>query len=141
MRIINRKTNPTMVELIIGIAFYGIIVGMILTGLYISGVPIEKFFHDGVVDIFIGYVVGILYSVGVTIYMARTLEDAIGMAAGNATKHVRIGYAKRVICLIAIYVFMLFTKFGSVIAMLIGLLSLKLSAYMQPITHKFLKKN
>lgn len=140
MLIRNRKINPTMVEIVIGIVLYGILGILLLTVLYLLGVPLEEFFNGTITDIFIGFIVGIIYSIVVIIHMAKTVETALEMGQHGALKHTRISYLIRIGLLLVLFVVMLFVEVGNVFSMLFGLLSLKLSAYAQPITHKVKEK-
>lgn len=140
MLIVNRKINPTMVELVIGIIIYGIIGEILLTILYFLDVPLEKIFNDTIANILIGFLVGIIYSAIMIIHMARTVETALDMGEHGAIKHTRIAYMIRIASLLLLFILMLVINIGNVFAMLFGLLSLKLSAYAQPITHKVKEK-
>ena len=140
MLIVNRKINPTMVELIIGIIVYGIFGEILFTVLYFLNVPLERVFDDTIFNILIGFLIGIIYSAVMIIHMARTVETALDMGEHGALKHTRIAYIIRIVSLILLFVLMLIFNFGNIFAMLFGLFSLKLSAYAQPITHKVKEK-
>ena len=140
MLIINRKIKPTLVELIIGIILCGIVGEILLTVLHIIDVPLERVFDDRILDIHIGFLIGILYSVFMIIHMAITVETALEMGEHGALKHTRIAYAVRIVILIVVFVLMLIFNFGNMFSMLFGLFSVKLSAYAQPITHKVKEK-
>lgn len=140
MQTASRKINPTMIELIIGIVLYGIIGEILLTAMYLLSVPLEKVFNDTIANILIGFLVGIIYSVIMIIHMARTVEAALDMGEQGALKHTRIAYAIRIVGMIVLFIIMLIVNIGNLFAMVFGLLSLKLSAYAQPITHKVKEK-
>lgn len=140
MQTVSRKINPTMVELIIGIVLYGIIGEILLTVMYLFNVPLEKVFNDTIANILIGFLVGIIYSVIMIIHMARTVETALDMGEQGALKHTRIAYIIRIAVLLVLFILMLIINIGNLFAMLFGLLSVKLSAYAQPITHKVKEK-
>lgn len=140
MQTVSRKINPTMVELIIGIVLYGIIGEILLTAMYLLNVPLEKVFNDTIANILIGFLVGIIYSVIMIIHMARTVETALDMGEQGALKHTRIAYIIRIAVLLVLFILMLIINIGNLFAMLFGLLSVKLSAYAQPITHKVKEK-
>ncbi len=134
-----KNINPTMVELLIGIGFWAVI-GLVLIGvLYFTSVPLESFFNDSIFQIVLGFIIGIGFSVGTIIHMTLSVEKAMDMGEDGALKHTRITYVVRMAALIVVFAIMLIFGIGNVFAMLFGFLSLKLSAYLQPITHKLRK--
>lgn len=136
MRILNRKVNPMMIDLVLGIIFFGILGSFIIIGLYVASVPVESFFDDSLLQIMIGYLTGILFSVILIIHMTASVERSLELGEHGALKHTRIMYIIRIVALVAVYAVMLIFGIGNVFSMLFGLFSLKLSAYIQPITHK-----
>ena len=72
--------------------------------------------------------------------MTFSVENALEMGEQGALKHTRIMYIIRMVALVAVYAVMLIFGIGNVFSMLFGLFSLKLSAYIQPITHKLSNK-
>lgn len=140
MRVVNRKINPTMVELIIGILIFGIFGVIVFLGLYMASVPVEGFFDDSIFQIIIGFIIGIIFSLILIIHMTASVERALEMGEQGALKHTRIMYIVRMAALIIVFAIMLLLGVGNVFALLFGLLSLKLSAYMQPITHKVISR-
>lgn len=129
-----------MIELLIGIILYGILGETAILAMHAADVPLERFFGDGIVEISVGFLIGIVFSCGIIIHMARSVEAALSMGEHDALKHTRISYIIRMVCLLVVFALMLVLGFGNVFAMLFGLLSLKLSAYAQPITHKVKEK-
>lgn len=140
MRIRNRKINPTMVSLIVLELIYGLLGLTIISVLhFIFGVA-EKIFGDKYIYIIIGYLIGILISMVLVVLMARTVENMLSIGDSGAVKEGVIGALVRAIIVIAVIVLLLVTHIGNVFAMLIGLFGLKLSAYIQPIADKYIKK-
>lgn len=140
MRVLNRKINPTMIELLIGIVLYGIVGEIIIIGLnYFTGM-MEKMFDDSIFFIAIGFLIGIILAIILVIYMARSVETAVEMGETGALKHTMISSVIRFVMVIGVIVILLITHVGNVFAMLFGALGLKLSAYAQPITHKVSEK-
>lgn len=141
MRVVNRKINPTMIELIVGIVIVGIIGIAVILGLHVAGVQVESLFDDSIFQITIGFVIGIIFSLILIIHMTASVETAMEMGEQGALKHTRIMYLVRMVALIVVFVVMLMLNVGNVFALLFGLLSLKLSAYMQPIIHKVMHRS
>ena len=140
MRIRNRKINPTMVELIIGIGAYGVIVLILMTVLQLCFGIVEKVFSDSFLFVIIGFLIGIGISIILVLLMTRTIENIVYGGGYDAKKQSIIGSIIRSGIVIAAIVILLITHIGNVFALLFGLFSLKLSAYLQPITHKIKKK-
>lgn len=135
-----RKYNPTMVELILGILLYGVVVLVLILGLFSLSVPLEKWFDDSIWQIILGYIFGIIFSVATIFHMTSSVETALEMGEYGALKHTRISYIIRMVALVAVFAIMIIFHMGNIFAMLFGLLSLKISAYAQPITHKLIIK-
>lgn len=120
-----------MPELILGILVYGILAELI-------GV----WFVADKVAYTIGLVVGILTACGMAINMASVILDTMDGYTGEANAKVRVA-AKAALryCIVAV-IFMVMAKFeiGNFYASFIGVLGLKVSAYLQPFTHKVILK-
>ena len=140
MRIRNRKINPTMVELIIGIGAYGLVVLILMTVLQLCFGIIEKVFSDSFLFVIIGFLIGIGISIILVLLMTRTIENIVYGGGYDAKKQSIIGSIIRSGIVIAAIVILLITHIGNVFALLFGLFGLKVSAYLQPITHKIKKK-
>lgn len=140
MRIRNRKINPTMVSLIVLELIYGLIGIVIISGLHFVFGVAEKIFGDKYIYIIIGFLIGILMSIILVMLMARTVENMLSIGDNGAVKEGVIGALIRAAIVIAVIVLLLVTHVGNVISMLIGLFGLKLSAYIQPIADKYIKK-
>ena len=140
MRIRNRKINPTMVSLIVLELIYGLLGIVIISGLHFVFGVAERIFGDKYIYIIIGFLIGILMSIILVMLMARTVENMLSIGDNGAVKEGVIGALIRAAIVIAVIVLLLVTHVGNVISMLIGLFSLKLSAYIQPIADKYIKK-
>ncbi|MEE0863163.1 MAG: ATP synthase subunit I [Lachnospiraceae bacterium] len=140
MRIRNRKINPTMVSLIVLELIYGLIGIVIISGLHFVFGVAERIFGDKYIYIIIGFLIGILMSIILVMLMARTVENMLSIGDNGAVKEGVIGALIRAAIVIAVIVLLLVTHVGNVISMLIGLFGLKLSAYIQPIADKYIKK-
>ena len=140
MRIRNRKINPTMVSLIVLELIYGLLGIVIISGLHFVFGVAERIFGDKYIYIIIGFLIGILMSIILVMLMARTVENMLSIGDSGAVKEGVIGALIRAAIVIAVIVLLLVTHVGNVISMLIGLFGLKLSAYIQPIADKYIKK-
>ena len=140
MRIRNRKINPTMLELIYGILAYSVVVLILMTVLELGFSIIEKVFNDSFLLVLTGFFIGISISIILVVMMTRTIENIVNSGGYGATKQSIIGSITRSGIVIGAIVLLLVTHIGNVFSMLFGLFGLKLSAYLQPITHKVKNK-
>lgn len=124
----SRRINETLIELLLGIGLYGL-VGVILILLLIS--------DEG--RTLRGFLTGIVVSSGMVIHMYLELEKALYMGEAGAMKHTRMTTAFRMIAVVVIMVIVGLAK-EDVIAAFVGLMALKVSAYIQPLTHKCFNK-
>lgn len=117
--------NRALLELIIGILFLGVIIQ--IAGLFWAEEP-WKFS----VSMWLGAVAAIASAV----HMYMTLDKALSMEAGAygaATKAAMIRY----FCWALFLGILMVTEILNPIHAFIGLLTLKVAAYLQPFTHKF----
>ena len=78
---------------------------------------------------------GIAFAMVGSIHMARTLDRALACGDG-AAKVITRGYVFRYIMIIVIMGIIAVTKVLNVLVVFLGYMSLKVTAYLQPITHK-----
>lgn len=116
-------------ELLVAIVFYGLI-----TEVVVLIVVQDKIFYT------IGLLVGLIAAVGMCIHMQVSLEDAISMGEGGAEKHIRKSYGIRMAVVLLVMGLMYYFNIGSILMYFIGIMSLKVAAYLQPFTHKYFQK-
>ena len=125
--------NPMLTNLIIGNIFF-----------LILGEAIIFIFLQDKISMGLGYFICVLVSIAMVIHMAVAIDDSVRMDENTALKHIRKTYIFRVLGLVVAFLLVYFTKIGNPIAMVCGVLVLKFSAYIQPITNrltsKFLRK-
>lgn len=125
----NNSANETLKELLTGIILYGTagqIICLLITEhkLYVS----------------MGLWIGVLTGIGIAIHMKRSIEDALDLGEGNAEKHMKKTYAFRYAVTALVFGTAIYFHIGNPIAILIGVMGLKISAYLQPYTHKIILK-
>ncbi|MBQ8040273.1 MAG: hypothetical protein IJ274_10460 [Lachnospiraceae bacterium] len=126
-----RRLNNVLPELILGIIVYGVLAEVI--GIWFVT---DKLAYT------IGLVAGVLMACGMAINMASVILDTMDGYVGEAGARVRVaGKAALRYCIVAV-LFMVMAKFeiGNFYASFIGVLGLKISAYLQPFTHKVILK-
>jgi len=82
---------------------------------------------------------GILFAVTASIHMGRTLDRALN-GGGNAEKIVVAGYVFRYLAALVLLGAIAATDVMNVLVVFMGYMSLKVTAYLQPITHKMYNK-
>lgn len=121
--------NDTGIELIIGDIIY-YISGQIFILIFVS----EKLYNS------IGYAYGVILSVLMAVHMSICIEQAMSFNERGADKHVKkTAVIRLVVCGIALIVFAALAE-KCIVGMLFGIMALKVSAYIQPFTHKVLAR-
>jgi len=87
-----------------------------------------------------GFLVGVIISIGTTIHMEITLKQSLHQTAKIAMKKTILAYVVRMFTIAIIFYGMYFTGIGNLLAGVIGMFALKLSAYLHSFTHKIIKK-
>ena len=128
-RIGSFRINRTGIELIIGNVIY-----------YILGQILILIFADRKLKVSMGFILGVVISVLMTFHMTIAIEQAMSFNERGADRHVKKTTAARMIlCFIALIVIGI-TQVGDIVAALFGVMALKVSAYLQPLTHKVLAR-
>lgn len=123
-----RNINQTVWELIIGIVSVSILLELI--GLIF--VPQKGSYT-------IGLALGMLTAVGMVIHMNISIEKAMDIGGGHAKGYMVKAYAIRTAVVLVIIACVGILKFGNLLSLLFGIMTLKVAAYLQPITHKFIE--
>ena len=125
-----RRLNDALPELILGIIVYGVIVEL-------AGV----WFVTDKLRYTTGLLIGILLACGMAVNIAVVLQDAVAV---SGTQHAQAKIiAKSVLrYVVIVIVFFAMMKFhlGNLYTAFIGVLGLKIAAYLQPFTHKMILK-
>ncbi|MDD6037821.1 MAG: hypothetical protein PUD20_03345 [bacterium] len=126
-----RRLNEALPGLLLGIIGYGLLFQ--LTGVW---------FVDDKLLYSVGLWIGIACSVFMAVHMAISIEDAVSIGTENGAKRKVIASAliRYVVVLIAL-VAMLYFQVGMLLPAVLGVLSLKLSAYTQPVFYRLFAKN
>ncbi len=123
--------NETCRELLFGNFCYYIL-GQIVIFLFV--------YNTAKLEVSLGFLLGVLTSVGMLLHMTISLEQAMYMGEKGALNHVRKTTGMRFSVVIIIFVVVGITNICNILAALIGVMALKVSAYLQPFTHKVLAK-
>lgn len=125
-----RRLNDALPGLIMGILVYGIFVE-------VAGI----WFVSDKVRYTTGLVIGIALACGMAVNMAVVLQDAVDIygESGAQSKIVAKSILRYLIVVVVFFVMMKW-NLGNPIIAFIGVLGLKVSAYLQPFTHRFITK-
>lgn len=119
------KKNDTLLELLIGIFFVGVV----------SQIVCLVFFEQRLYNA-IGLWAGIFIASGMVIHMQRTIEDGLDLMGDVGVKHMKKGYMTRTFIAIIAMAVLIYYNWGNPITLLVGVTTLKLAVYMQPLVHK-----
>lgn len=121
------KINPTVIDLVIGILIYGIfleIIGMI--------------FVENRVSYTLGLLLGLFAAVLLVIHMYTTLDRALDMDSKSASSYIqKRSFLRALVMLATVALGMIFQQI-SFFAIVIGILGLKISAFLQPFTNLYI---
>lgn len=123
------QLSDVLPQLWAGILVYGVLcetVGLIFVK--------ERLFYS------IGLIAGIACALFMATHMAWSLNRALDMSEGDAVKKMQVHNILRYIVVVIVFFLLLFTKLGNPLAAFLGVMGLKVAAYLQPITHKFFRR-
>lgn len=123
-----KKINRALVELWIGILFTGLLCQFI--GMWFAD---NKVLYS--VALWIGIVLGLI----TVVHMYRTLDRALDLGA-EAQKVVTTANLVRYGCVVIVFLIVLLTEVLNPLITFMGLMSVKVAAYLQPFTHKLCNK-
>ena len=120
----------TLKELLIGIVFFTIV--LIIPGLFL---PVNRLGYY--LGLSIGVVVGILTIISIYI----SIDKSLNMDQKNATGYMKRNALFRIFLFIIVLVFAVLVDTINVFTLILGILTLKFSAFLQPLTHKLFVQN
>lgn len=123
------KINKMGIELLIGNFIYYIIGQIIVLRTFRRKLYVS-----------LGFTAGFLISVFMIIHMTIALEQAMCFNEKGADRHIRKTTAIRMLISMAALILIGITDIGNIVAALFGIMALKVSAYLQPFTHKVLAR-
>lgn len=120
-----KKRNNILPELLIGIILAGAIIQIVCV------IISQDYLYNA-----IGLWSGVAIACFMAIHLKRSLEDALDLGVEDAVKQARSGYATRMTVAVIAMGVVIYFNLGNPITLLIGALTLKISAYIQPHMHK-----
>lgn len=124
-----RQKNRTVLEMHMGILF----VGMVCQIIGVCFVKNQALYAGSLWF-------GIVMAMVSTLHMYRTLDRALSLEEKMATKAVYKGYMIRYVLIAVIMLIIMVTGVMNPLIVFMGYMSLKVTALMQPITHKLCNK-
>ena len=131
MTIIDRlkSKNRTLLEMYAGIVFWGIVC---------QAVGIFFVSNQGLYARSLWF--GILFALVNTIHMYRSLDRALDFDEKTASKMIYRSYLFRYVSVALVLLMVMITEVMNPLVVFLGYMGLKVTAYLQPITHKLCNK-
>lgn len=123
------KENQTLAELIVGIVCFG-------TVCQIAGIFFTRNQPAYAASLWIGIIAAAL----IAVHMNHTINKVLSYDAGTAEKVTRSSYFLRYGCAMVLMGAVAATGVMNPIVTFLGIMGLKVGAYMQPLMHKLLQK-
>lgn len=124
-----RQLNDFLPELLLGILASGIVFELI----FIWFVKDKIYFS-------LGLLLGVLIAVFMAWHMAFTLNRAMDYTEENATNRVQKHYLIRYLIVIIVFIAAAVSKLVNPLAVFLGIMTLKVAAYIEPITNKLFRR-
>ncbi len=125
-----RRINESLPGLVTGILIYGVLVQL-------AGV----WFVEDKIGYSIGLWYGIVIAIGMAINLATVIYDAVTFGGeGNANKRVAAKSMLRYIVVAVLFFILGYFEIGNLFTAFLGVMGLKVSAYMQPLLNKIVNK-
>lgn len=125
-----RRLNDALPGLVLGIVIYGIIIELV-------GV----WFVEDKLRYSTGLLIGISVAIGLAINIAVVIRDAVEIyGADGARNRLIIKSVLRYVVVVIVFFVMVKFNLGNLFSAFIGVLGLKVSAYLQPFAHKVILK-
>lgn len=125
-----RRINEALPGLVAGILLYGGI-------LQLAGV----WFVDGKLHYSIGLWYGIAIAVGMAVNLATVIFDSVAMGdSEHAQRRIIAKSLLRYAVVVILFFILGYFNFGSLLMAFLGVLGLKVSAYLQPFLHRALRR-
>lgn len=123
-----KKKDNTLLEMLVGIIIWGILSQVVL------GIFFGNYLYNA-----IGLWCGIVVAGGMAIHMKRSIEDAYDLQV-DIGKQIRADSMKRMLVAAIVIGTVFYFEAGNPLTVLVGIFSLKISAYAQPYMHKIFSK-
>ena len=125
-----KRINDALPGLIAGIVIYGLLVQFI-----------GMWFVEDKLDYSIGLWYGIAIAIGMGINIAVTIYDTVSFySQGDTNKQVAVKSVLRYAIVVILFLILGYFEIGNLFTAFLGVMGLKVSAYMQPLLNKIVNK-
>lgn len=124
-----KELNPVLIDMLVWDIVYLLIGEMIIL-----------IFLPDKLNFAIGFMAGVLFSMFAAIHMSITLVQSVQIGDNGAVKKSLIAYTIRLVSIVLIFLLLYVSGVGNIVATFVGMFALKVSAYLQPFTHKVVTK-
>lgn len=121
--------SDVLPDLLIGILLYGVVceaVGLIFVK--------DRLFYS------IGLLTGILCAMGMAVHMAWSLNMALDLGESGAVKKMQLHNLLRYGIVVVVVFALWLSGIGNPVVAFLGIMGLKVAAYLQPFTHKLFRR-
>ena len=121
--------SDVLPDLLIGILLYGVVcetVGLIFVK--------DRLFYS------IGLLIGILCAMGMAVHMAWSLNMALDLDESGAVKKMQLHNLLRYGIVVVVIFALWLSGIGNPVVAFLGIMGLKVAAYLQPFTHKLFRR-
>ena len=123
------KKNQTLLELLAGIVGLALVVQLI-------HLLVGKNWIYNSIGLWAGTIIACFWA----IHLSRSLEDSLDLGEEAAKRRAVTGYITRMLISLIVLGTVIYFKLGNLVDIIVGVFLLKISAYIQPITHKLFLK-
>lgn len=123
------KKNSTLKELLIGVFAFGILAQVLCLIFF------KRHLYQA-----IGLWMGIFVAAGMAIHIQRSIEDGLDLLGEAGVKCMKKGYITRTAVACVVMAIVMYFNWGNPLTILLGVMSLKIAVYLQPLVHKILEK-
>ncbi len=118
-------------------ALPGLLLGILLYGLAVQFIGV--WFVSDKLRYSTGLWIGIACAMGMGIHLAVVIDDAVRI--GGSSKMLSVKSVLRYLVVVAVFFIMMYFHLGNIVTAFIGVLGLKVSAYVQPFMHKVILRD
>lgn len=123
------KKDHTALEMAAGIVLYEVIAQIV-----------ALIIGRDLIHVALGIWIGAAVALGMMLHMKRSIEDSLDLGEQGAESHMKKTYALRWAVVTVVLGASLYFDLANPIALLVGVMGLKVSAYLQPSMHKLFEK-
>ncbi len=121
--------SDVLPDLLIGIFMYGIVCE-IIGCIFVK----NRLFYS------IGLLTGILCAMGMAVHMAWSLDRALDLGESGAVKKMQLHNLLRYGIVVVVIFALWLSGIGNPVVAFLGIMGLKVAAYLQPFTHKLFRR-